>query len=1028
MSMPVAIVVLIVVLVVVGGAGYFGLQAVKPTSSSVTKCEPASSCASASTNDVTLFVPYTVGFGQTYSQIAAGNLVPATVGVSGGESIQTFAVSWAPSVTTTSSNPSLNHTYTEPGLYVISATATTGSGVVHTGLGQLVALKVNPSVTQVTLGYYPTVSFMVANTTGGSSPWIGAGGSITVTGLYTAAPTDPFYSELPPTLSAAGSGVSESGLQSTSTSVTAKYTFQDAGYYAINLTVPVSGPAVRGYPPFLNYTFSIYVGATAAGLGCASCKVPIERSPHAGTFVNYEVIPGGSESLDPAADYYTAGYEVGAEFDEGLIEYNGTDTGQNYSNFLPEVATCVPGSAQCVADYGTSLVSGNLVTFVIDPGAQFYDPSTGAHRGVYPTDVMFSFIRDVFYTNNQGTVGSYAGFDLAGPLVPQVALAPNDVNMSWDSFLGVGLHYPYNNTPQWVLPSMLVNDSAYCPAAAMTHANGCITINASADGESWPALLQILAMTSFAVQDAGWYTAQGASVPGFVCTTADAPCLLPGGATSTTQTAYINAVAAMTPTYWDAQEEVAATNYPTPVPAVTFAEVGSGPYYLAYANGGVGYTLIANPYYHQPIGCAGNPACLPAPGTYVPKVISYWEASDTVGLQEVQAGYADSAAFETIHFPLLLGLIQSGQVGLLNIPSMITDNIGFNFAVDLSSLAGFDTNPYNIPSDVFTYIGLRAVLEYSFPYVTNQAVANVVDGIYGGQAFGGFIPTTESTFYSTATPWPNYNPTTGVWSNPVISSSTEGSNAPTGSAQWYWNQAYNLTGAGGTPGPYYDPELASYSAANPLLIPDLGFTSAPQLNQVLDAWGSEVSLVTGGVVKFSQFLIPGTTEQYSNVGPGVTPWAIWFPLWVPDYPAPQNNYVGAYGPTGLWGGSDALSTLDASAYNATGCGHYGTTLANLTYWATIANNIIPQDCQGVAMNITTNMVTVATFTSGAMAVTEWDLIQDVYNNLQLTIGQDQATVIFTYAPWINPASINVNPTFGGGGELSYYSLTGNGIV
>ena len=120
------------------------------------------------------------------------------------------------------------------------------------------------------------------------------------------------------------------------------------------------------------------------------------------------------------------------------------------------------------------------------------------------------------------------------------------------------------------------------------------------------------------------YTSHGARVPGFVCssTNVDLPCLLPGSATSTNTTAFKNAVKAMSPTAWDPEEAAAFTGYPDPVPAVGFSEVGSGPYYLAYANQGVGYVLKANPAYQPPTGCKGQAGCLPSVGAYVPNVIN----------------------------------------------------------------------------------------------------------------------------------------------------------------------------------------------------------------------------------------------------------------------------------------------------------------------------------------------------------------------------------------------------------------------
>ncbi|MGA8604703.1 MAG: hypothetical protein WB788_06555, partial [Thermoplasmata archaeon] len=953
---------------------------------------------------------------------------PATVGVTGTETIQTFNVAWAPGQTSTGSTGSLSYTYATPGIYTVYANATTPAGVTHTGNSQIIPLKVNPSATSIGAGYYPTTIVTLTNTTGGPNPWISAGGSVTVNGTYTAAPANALYSSVAPTLTTPATST-QSGLKSGTNFVTAKYTFSTAGYYPITMVAAVTGPLGTLYE---NYTWGVYVGAN---LGCAVCTAPHQSSPHSSTLVYYSLSAGGALTLDPAADYYSVGYEVGQSIDESLIYFNGTDDGQTPSNFVAGAATCVPGSSQCAALYsGNTLVQGNDYTFAIDPAAHFYDPYTGKSRTVYPSDVMFSIIRAVMYTQVASVTGYYVGFDIAGPLVPYAGLpagAP-DVSNSWD--LGPGgapLHYPYNNTPYWTLSAFAVNDTAYCPSAAMA-ANGCITFHASADGVSWPALLQILSIVSAdGIQEAGWYTSQGADVPGFVCSSAnpDLPCLLPGGVTSTNTTAYKNWVTtSKTATTgadsiygWDPEITAGTTGYPDPVPAVGFNEVGSGPYYLAYANQGVGYVLKANPAYEPPTGCKGQVGCLPNVGAYVPNVITYWGSSDTVGISEVEAGYSDVSLFETSHFPLLLSLVQNGQLGLINFPTLVTNNFGFNLHIDLALLKTYDSSPINIPANAFSYVGLRATLEYAYPYLTAQSAMNVIDGIDGGNPYGGFLPSSESAFYDANVPWPNYNNVTHQFGNP-----TAGSASTPGTAAWYWAQA---TTSGS---PLYDPELAGFSASNPLIIPTLGFEVAPNINAGELAWGNSVTSLTGGVIKFQQILVPSTSEIYTYLSPGQVPWTVWWFGWIPDYPAPVNNWQGAYG-TGLWGGADALyQTLAYDSYggdyNDSTCGHSDPTLANLQYWADVPNQVIPQICQGTALNVTTYFINQATYTSNiAVATQDWDLAQAVYNNLQLTIGITQANTIFPYAPWINPASINENVLIGGGAELAWYDIGGNGL-
>jgi len=1026
MSGAVAAIIMAVVVVIGGVGAYAALSAVPSSTNTTTSCQPASLCkGSSATNDVTLFIPYTVGYGQTYSQIAVGTSIPATVGVTGSEKISSFDMTWGPGNSATSATGAFSYAYTNTGLYTLVANATTSSGAVHTGTGQLVSLQVNPNSDQVVNGYSPTVAATLTNGSGGHYGWIGAGGSVTLSGVYSSAPANTSYASAPPTLSVP-SGSTQSGLVSTATSVSATYTFANAGYYGVTMTVSSSSGAKTVYQ---NYTWGIYVGITATGLGCALCSVPTEASPHSNSFVNYEVIPGGAETLDPAADYYTVGYEVDQGFLETLVAFNGTDTGPDAANFVPEAATCVPGSAQCNSLYGSTLVQGNNVTFVLDPAAHFYDPYTGTSRHVYPVDVMFSIIRSLFGSQIYGSTGDYAGFDIAGPLIPYQGLVPSEVNSSWDLGPGAtGLHAPYNNTPYYVLNSMAINDSAYCPTSGGSFVGeGCITFHADGSGESWPALLQILAIPSLGgIEDSGWYAAQGAVVPGFDCGGQNYACQLPGNVNTTTATAYQNFVATASPTLWDTQITQFATGYPNPFPSVGFSGVGSGPYYLDYANQGVGYVLKASPSYQAPTGCAGQPACFPLPGHYVASVTTYWEASDTTGISEVEAGYADTATFLTPDFPTMLSLVASGQLGLLNIPTLETEEYGYNENINLTNLASYDTGvTINIPANALAYEGLRAVLDYAYPYTTAQTLGNVIDGIDGGNPFGGFLPPGESAYYNASTPWPNYDASTQTFSNPTLSSTPA-----TGSAQWYWNEVYNDTTS-----PIYDPQLAAFSASNPLYIPMTGLTSAPNINAVEVAWGNSVKAITGGVVQFQQFFIPSTTTEYAAIGPGVTPWVIWLELWIPDYPSPINNWAGAYGPTGLWGASDAqtLTYIDAiygGDYNDSAvCGAYsGDTVANLTYWANYPNQVIPEVCQGTALNLTDYFVNAAAYTlDNTYATFLWGQIQDVYNNLQFTVGFAAANVVFTYAPWINPASINTNAMIGGGGEFYYQTLQGNNL-
>ena len=1036
--------VILAAVVVVGGVGaYVALSASPSTVTTNVSCEPTSTCVTLGPGRLSLSLPYTVNAGQLYDQVAVGENVSATVAYAGPhvvsedwEAITTYSVQWGPGITTSSSTGQLAYTYSQTGLYTIVANATDRNGVVHTGFNQLASLLVNPTAASVMQGYDPTLATSLTNSSGGYQGWIGAGGSVTVNGSYSRGPVNATWSAVAPTL-VGPSGSTVTKLSSGTTWATATYTFPGAGYYGITLVVPSTNSTLIKYQ---NFTWGVYVATSAVGLACASCHAET-ASPHPGTMVNYEVLPGGALDLDPAADYYSAGYEVGQEFDESLIALNGTDTGQSFSNFVPEAATCVPGSPQCAKLYGgDTLVNGTNVTFVIDKAAHFYDPFTNKAREVYPSDVMFSLLRAILYTQYEGVTGYYVGFDIAGPLVPFQALEPTEVNSNWDLGPGsVAIHAPFNNTPYYTLDAFGVNDSN-CPAIAMSQENGCITLHADADAKAWPALLQVLSIISAGgIEEAGWYAAHGASVPGFVCNAAnpDAPCLLPGDTNTTASAAYLNWVRDSltgtsgpdSPYGWDSEIR-ADINYPTPVPAVSFSEVGSGPYYLASANPEIGYTLRANPYYEAPTGCAGQLGCLPRPGEYVANVTTYWLDSDATSVEQAESGYADAAMFSPSDFPRMWDLVQSGELGLTIVPSLTTSNFFFNMQIELPCLDTIDSSPpqpINIPANALANVGLRAVLEYAYPYATAQSTMNVIDGVGTGVPFGGSVPPSETSFYDANVPWPNYNTTTQQFSNPSPGTGP-------GTAAWYWAEAHESSSL------YYDPQLSSFSPTNPLYIPVPELLTDPGVNAAEMAWARSVAQVTGGSVQLQLFFYsPTPIEDFQPVGCDIvgSPFnamPIWFSAWVPDYPSPVDNWEFAYGPDGLWGSADSVAQtlMDGSyggEYAAPSCGHEGDTVSNFTFWADYPNNVILEDCQGIALNLTSFFSEAAAYGPNLTLDLEyWDLVQAVYNNLELTVGASQSNNVFTYGPWIDPGSVNGGALIGAGGEWCYYGLTGNELL
>ena len=458
--------------------------------------------------------------------------------------------------------------------------------------------------------------------------------------------------------------------------------------------------------------------AGAVPVGGTNAQTGVPHSPHAGTLDVYEVAPGGATSEDPAVAYDTVSFEPILNVDQELITYNGNSN----TTYVPVLATCVPGTAQCQTDYGTPLIYDQhgapytgavgqepiYWSFVIDPAAHFYDPATHASWGVYPTDVMFSEARQAAWSTLIG-VGSTAGWLTAQALLP---------NGSYD--YDGGLHAPYNTTPGDILGSMLINDTAqgFCPAVALTLAHGCITFNAAGAGSDWPFFLQLIDDGfAGAVLPCGWYSAsaQGAGIPDWPGSNAahgDGPCdvsqLGPSQSTSSSQwSSYIAGLKSAAPgpnnvTSWDLYEQE-IFGYPAPNPNVQWNMVGSGPYYTSLNPGGSppGYSLAANPAYVQPGGCSGagglatyGGVCSPPAHGYIANVNVLYEPSDAAGINFYRAGTADFAGIQTPETATLLTLASEGKLNYYIAPSIST----FFFPINLnwsSAVYASDSLPGN---------------------------------------------------------------------------------------------------------------------------------------------------------------------------------------------------------------------------------------------------------------------------------------------------------------------------------------------
>jgi hypothetical protein len=775
---------------------------------------------------------------------------------------------------------------------------------------------------------------------------------------------------------------------------------------AASAVLPSVGSGLAGAPPpTVVSNLSSTSAASSPASEAASSRAasgPAGGSPHPGTLDVYEVAPGGATTLDPAQASDTFSEEPILNTYETLVQYDGNST----STFVPALATCVPGSSQCASEYGYSLINDSNTgqpeywTFVLDSAARFYDPNTGTGWPVYPSDVMFSLARAMAFSEVPA-VGVSDGWVQAQALLP-----PG--NPAWDN----GLHFPYNTTPENILGSMFVNDSTYCPATAMSAANGCITFNATGSGTAWPFFLQLMATVLGAgIVPCGWFTSEGAGVPGFYGSSnanGDGPCLLPGNATSTSDASYRTWLAGQSPTSWDAYEEL-GYNWPAAQPNVQWNAVGSGPYYLASVSTAVGYELQSNPDYAQPTGCAGQVGCMPAPNAYEPTVMVYWEPDDTAGLQEYIAGQADLAEIETTNTAQLLELVAQGKAYYTSFPTLSTFFMPFtlDFSAANESLVDPTTGQINIPEDFFSADTVRELLANSWPYATIQNTISTVDGVEYGLNYGGAIPQGLGNYYPSNISWPSGDPVTN-------------SSIP-GSAGWWWAQGTDPAS------PYYDAQLAGCTRSSPCRFPVIGIVGMPPLDAMIALFDNEIVSVTGGALQPYTFDL-SFTELAAQFGypAGSSPCPLYNFGFAPNYPDPS-DYAGAlYAPEGTFPAPDAVSSqLGLTAYNSSSCQPADTgygSWSSLTYWANMGP--IPNDCQGAAYDTASAWMAVAATLpyASTQRVLEYNLIEHIMNELALYIYWQQIVGVASAASWISQASINTNPMIGGAGDMLWYNI------
>lgn len=994
------IVSMIVVIVVLSGIGV-GTYAVMGgfTRSGPATCEPVSSpiCATyVNSHDVTLLLPF--------RSVQQNQAVPFTVSLPAGESPTSYSITYGDgSPTATSGGTTFSHVYTSPGTYLVEAQAKV-NGVVHDNVNALTLLTVTTSFGANTQGALPSITgAIVANTTVpiGSrlaTAVLQAGQSVTVTGTYTSAPTNPAFIALPPKMVASGGTLT--ALPSANNSLTDSATFSTAGTYEItfvgsatNGTIGTGGTITGGAIFYLNYTWTAFVSAPGSHAGIAG--VQIHHSPHPGQIVNYELAPGGALSEDPAIDYETVGAEPIINVYQPLIMYNGSQTGPSPENYIPVLATCVPGSAQCSQLYsGNSLVKGWNYTFVIQGNASFYDPSTNAHWGVYPTDVLFSLARTMGFATLPSTESNN------GWIIAQALLSSG--NVTWDS-----IHGAYNNTPANVSNSILINDTTdgFCPPAAMTgNDHGCVTLVSYGNHHLWPYFLELIAdPLGGSIVPCGWFSApnQAAGIPywtrGNVTGSGDHPCAPPG-------TPGWGALPSSIPkTGWDQWEQLGSGAFGSYLGHVQFNMVGSGPYFLSSYLVGSSYGLQANPAYGQNPYCTWK-GCEPTPANYARNVQVTWETAATQGETAYIDGIADHATIPSTDFGILLELISQGKAVAISAPTLTIGFEAFNLNFNIGGAQKLSTQTVSVPTDWFSYLGMREFFAHAFPYATIQQSINTRDGVVLGFDYGGAIPQYMANYYPKDIAWPTGDPDT----NP----------ADVGGAAWWWAQLTNPAS------PYADPEVKGCSASNPCQFPIFGETGSPAGDQILELWISQIASLSSGAIKLNSvdlnFVQIIVNSQFG--GPGQSALPLYGLGWAPDYPDPT-DYVGPmYEANNTYTYGDSVMQSLLVPQFTLGCTN-GATDYNF-----FANNTWGNNCQGQAYKSMLYALGLASNNGNLnYRVILYDIAEKIANKLCLYVYTAQSNQVASVASWIDPGSINTNVTIGGGSDVPFFWLTGNDV-
>jgi len=574
---------------------------------------------------------------------------------------------------TTGAGLMVNHTYTEPGKYLVFANATGPSGYSN-NLKNLWVITVSPSALSPALASEiaePTLAF---NTTvNPNAPIFNINSSIIFYTSYLQPPSAANWS-MAYYLIKFGNG--ETNIKPVYYNISSgiflsnefNYSYNESGMYPVNLTIITYNQSlflkdlvtsnnieylpieyynqIISSPNHLNtsYVSTIFVKLSSQTVNIL--KGP-QNIPNPGV-ITVADISTPPYSLDPGIDYDWPGPMIFTNVYEQLICFNGSST----TNFIPVIAKEIPTISN-----GEISADGLNYTFYIRSGLKF---SNGDTLNVW--DVYTTYVRSLlFMMGSPATPGWLLGKDL----LPDGGYAPGLFTNGTALYQNITKAITYDNATQSITFHLLQPDPAFFDILAYPGPNSILDYN--------------------------WLVNHGAGIN-----------FTPSGFLS----------------YTKYSSELNYNQY------LKYNTMGSGPYMIQSYIPAQSIILIPNPYFTPIPGVMGFNK---SPTDKV--IIDYLKDAETAILM-MQSGEADIVeGLPTYDYNLASTLQSQGKLDIITFPTLVPYFFAFNWNINVTLMKSVFGSQFNVPSDYFANLNVRKAFAYSFNYT------NYIDYIIGNKIY-----------------------------------------------------------------------------------------------------------------------------------------------------------------------------------------------------------------------------------------------------------------------------------------------------